>query len=231
VAGTEALLFFVVVPVLAWAAELLVIRGAYEATARDLASRSLSVPTNRVYVVLSYGAVSVFLGLALWALSIPLTGQIDAGTGPGFSHAQSLLIWTAVAYGTAAIVTAAARALMLRARFGALMGHDFGRILPLSVIPHTGTVYALVLGFLVLGAIENYVSGAATLAQANVDGAVASLQAYAIATLGFLAGALASNRIQDLSLRGYQRALLFVAVGELPAVLGLVWAFLAIGKL
>jgi len=57
---------------------------------------------------------------------------------------------------------------------------------------------------------------------------VSSLQAYAVATLGFLAGALASNRVKDLSLRGFQRAVLFAAAGEFPALLGLVGSFLAI---
>jgi hypothetical protein len=111
------------------------------------------------------------------------------------------------------------------------MGTDFGRVMPIAVIPFTGTIFAMVLAFLVLGYVDGAVSQGLIPRVVDVDAAVAALQAYAVATLGFLAGALASNRIRDLSLQGFQRALLVAVAGELPALLGLVWGFLAIGSL
>lgn len=230
-AGTEALLFFIVVPIVAWAVEVLVVRGAYETASRDLASRGMPAPTRRMYVLLAYGAVPLVLALPLWLLSKPLTDQIDSGLTPGSAILQPLLAWAAITYGIAVIVTMIARASIVRARFIGLMGTDFGRVLPIWVIPFTGVIFGLVLGFLALGAVDNFVSGSTVFSSAEADAAVAALQAYAVSTLGFLAGALASNRVKDLSIQGFQRAVLFAVAGEVPALLGLVWAFLAIGKL
>lgn len=229
--ATEALLLFVVVPVVAWVVEVLVVRGANETASRDLSARGMPVPAARMYVLLAYGAVPLVFGLVLWFLSQPVTQKIDASLTPGSGLLQPLVLWAAIAYGVAVIVTMVARAAIVRARFVGLMGSDFGRILSLWVVPFTGVVFALVLGFLILGSTDNFLRGNTVFASADVDAVVAAMQAYGIATLGFLAGAVASNRVKDLSLQGFQRALGFVVAGEFPALLGLVWAFLAIGKL
>ncbi len=228
VAGTEALLFLVVVPVFAFAMDLLLLRGAYETAQRDLSARGIASSPSRVYVLMGYGAFPVVLGIVLWTLSVPVTNRTDAGSSSALADLQSLIVWTSIAYGVAAIITSLARASVLRTRMAGALGTDFGRILPIAVIPFTASIFALVLGFLVLGYVETALDGGLIPAASSVSTAVSSLQAYSVATLGFLAGAVASNRFQDLSESGYQRALLFAVAGELPAVIGLVAAFLAI---
>ncbi len=230
-AGTEALLFFVIVPVVAFAADFLLLRGAYEAAQRDLASRGLPAPASRVYVVMAYGAFPVVLGLVLWTLSSSLTPGIDSGSSTALLDLQALVVWAAVAYGVAATVTSLSWSFVLRRRMTGVLGSDFGRILPLAVVSFTGTIFALVLGFLVLGYVGTAVDGGLIPTPSSVVAAVSALQAYAVATFGFLAGALASNRVRDLGLRGFQRAVLLAVAGEVPALFGLVLAFLAIGAL
>ncbi len=230
-AGTEAFEFFVVVPIVAWAIELLVIRGAYEEATRDLSSHGVPARPGRMYVLLAYGAFPVATGLFLWFLSKPLTDQLDASTGAAASSLQALLIWAAIAYGAVAITTMAARVVVLRVRFAGVLGQDFGRVLPIWVIPFTGTVFALVLAFLVFGALDNALAGYAVPSSSDANTAVVALQIYAVTTLGYLVGSLLSNRVKDLSASGFGRALTFAVPCELPAVLGLVWAFLAIGAL
>lgn len=230
-AGTEALVFFILVPVVAWVLEVLLIRGANETASRDLASRGAPPPAGRMYVLLAYGAVPLVLGLLLWLISRPLTSKIDSPVTPGSALLQPLVLWAAIAYGTAVMVTMVARAAIVRTRYLGIMGSDFGRVLPLWVIPFSGTIFALLLVFFLLGAVDGFLSGSTVFGSTDVDAVVAALQAYSVATLGYLAGAFASNRIRDLSLRGFQRALGFAVAGEFPAVLGLVWAFLAIARL
>lgn len=113
-AGTEALAFFIIVPAIAWVIELLAIRGNYEATSRGLSSGGLSARPGRMYILVTYGLVSVGAGLFLWFLSKPLTDQLEAGTGAGSRSFQALLVWSAIAYGAAATVTAIARIVILR---------------------------------------------------------------------------------------------------------------------
>ncbi len=230
-AGTEALLFFVVVPVLAFAVALLLLRGAYEAAERDLGMRGMATSPSRLYVLVGYGAVPLVLGVVLWTMSVPLTAQVDSGSSAALSDLQSLIVWAAVMYGVAATITSLSWATVLRARMAGAMGTDFGRILPVAVISFTGTIFAILLGFLVFGYVTTAFDNGLIASASSVSSAVAAMQAYAVATLGFLAGAWASNRVRDLSRNGFQRAVLFAVAGEVPALVGLVAAFLAIGAL
>ncbi len=111
------------------------------------------------------------------------------------------------------------------------LGSDFGRVLPISVIPFTDSVFALVLAFLAFGYIGGIANGAASASPPALGAAVAALQAYALASLAMPIAAAASNRVRDLSARGFSRALLVAELGELPILLGLVMGFMALSGL
>jgi len=64
-----------------------------------------------------------------------------------------------------------------------------------------------------------------------VSGATASFQAFALGTVAFPVAAGFSNRVRNLDQRGFMRAILIMELGELPVLVGLVQAFLALGSL
>ncbi len=193
--------------------------------------RGLTSPPSRFYVIVAYGAMPLILGFFLWVQSLPLTDKLGGVGLPEASGLESMVTWAAVAYAVAAASTSSARAAILGSRLRSLMGSDFGRVLRLSMIPFTSAIFAMVLVFLLFGYV-GYAIGSGRVASASaVDAVTAAFQAYAVATLAFPAAALASIRLRDLSRAGFQRALVLQIAGEVPALLGLVWAFLAVGNL
>ncbi len=194
-------------------------------------SRGQTPPFSRFLVVSVYGAVPVLLGLSLWFLSLGFTDVIDRGTSSAYLDASNLALWASVAYAVAACCTVAGQTIVVRARLSSLLGSDFGRVLPISVIPFTDSVFALVLGFLAFGYVSDIADGGVAAAAPAVGSAVAALQAYAVASVAIPVAALVSNRVRDLSARGFGRALAIEEIGELPILLGLVLGFLAIAGL
>ncbi len=229
--STEILLLLVVVPIVAWAVAVLVLRGRYQDIQRDWMSRGQTPSFSRMLVANVYGAVPVLLGISLWFLSLDFSSAISAGTSQPYIDAANLAFWAGVAYGTSACCTVAGQTLVVRARLSSFLGSDFGRVLPISVIPFTDSIFALVLGFLTFGYISGFVDGGAPASASAVVSAISALQAYAVASLAVPIAAAASNRVRDLSARGFTRALMVAEIGELPILLGLVMGFLAIGGL
>ncbi len=229
--STLALMVLVIVPTVAWAVALLVLRGRYQDVQRDWMSRGQTPPFSRILVVSAYGAVPVLLGLSLWFLSLGFADVIARGTSAAYIDASDLFLWTSVAYAVAACCTVAGQTIVVRSRLSAFLGSDFGRVLPISVIPFTDSVFALVLGFLAFGYINDIAGGSIAAAAPTVGSAVAALQAYAVASIAIPVAAAVSNRVRDLSARGFSRALMIAEIGELPILLGLVMGFLAIAGL
>ncbi len=229
--STLALLVLVVVPTVAWAVALLLLRGRYQDVQRDWLSRGQTPPFSRILVVSVYGAVPVLLGLSLWFLSLGFTDVVDRGTSSAYIDAASLSSWAGVAYAVAACCTISGQTIVVRARLSSLLGSDFGRVLPLSVIPFTGSVFALVLAFLAFGYVSSLAGGGVAAAPSAVGSAIAALQAYAVASVAIPIAAAVSNRVRDLSARGFSRALMIAEIGELPILLGLVMGYLAIAGL
>ncbi len=229
--SAQALLLLVVVPVAAWAGGLLVLRRAYQDVQRDWLSRGLTPPFVRVIVASVYGAVPVLLGLSLWFLSISFTDPLATATSSAALDAERLFLWVSAASAAAACCTVAGQTIVLRSRLSGYLGSDFGRVLPISVIPFTDSVFAVVLGILAFRYIGGVAQGRVAASTSAVDSAVTAFQAYAVAGLAIPVAAAASSRVRDLSARGFRRALMIAELGELPILLGLVMGFLAIGKL
>lgn len=226
--STQTLLLLVVVPIAAWVGALLVFRGAYQEVQRDWPARGQTPPFSRIVVANVYGAVPVLFGLSLWLLSLSFVDTLKSAASPGGSDAEQLLFWVSVTVAVAACCTVAGQAIVVRGRLPSFLGSDFGRVLPISVIPFTDMVFALVLAFFAFGYVGGVAQGGTPASSAAVGSAVSAFQAYAVASLAIPVSAVVSNRVRDLSARGFTRALMIVDLGEIPIILGLVWGFLAI---
>ncbi len=229
--STQGFLLLVGVPIGAWAVSLLVLRGAYQDVQRDWLSRGQTPPFSRLVIANVYGVVPVLFGLSLWLVSLNFADALNAGTSADLLGASGLFVWACIASAVAGGCTVTGQTLVVRSRLSSYLGSDFGRVLPLSVIPFTGSVFAMVLAFLAFGYVDGVVIGSYIAPSAAVDSAVSALQAYSLACLAIPVTAWVSNRVRDLSGRGFTRALLIEDVGELPLLLGLVLVFLALSGL
>src|SRR5207245_4005025 len=120
---------------------------------------------------------------------------------------------------------------IVKSRLLAFLGSEFGRVLPLWVVPATGLIFALILGFLVLAYVDSVLAGVPVASDSAASGAISSFQAFALGTVAFPVAAGFSNRVRDLNQRGFMRAILIMEVGELPVLVGLVETLLALGSL
>lgn len=225
---TQSLLLLLVLPLAVWAGGLVVLRGAYQEIQRDWLARGQSPPFSRIILASVYGAVPVLFGLSLWFLSLSFTDALNASASPAVPDAQRLLLWAMLASAVAGCCTIAGQTLILRGRLSGFLGSDFGRVLPISVIPFTDSVFALFLAFLAFDYVDRIAYGAAPASAGNIDASVSALQAYAMASLAIPVAAAVSNRVRDLSSRGFMRALAVAEAGELPIIVGLVLGFLAL---
>ncbi len=225
--STESLVLLVVVPIVAWAAAVLLLRGRYQDVQREWMSRGQTPSSQRLLVVSAYGAVPFLLGLSMWFLSLDFADVLGSGTSPADLSAADLFFWAELAYAAAACCTVAGQTIVVRGRLSSLLGTDFGRVLPISVIPFTDSVFAMVLVFLSFNYVHGVAAGGLPAGTAAVSSAIAAFQGYAVASLAMPVAAAVSNRIQDLSKRGFSRALMVMEVGELPILLGLILGFLA----
>ncbi len=175
-------------------------------------------------------ATPLVLGLSLWAFSQPALSGLSSVSGPAADHVSSALLWSELTYAFTACAAVAGQVWVLRARLVQFVGPGFGRVLPLYVIPVTSVVFAMTLAFLTLGSLFSDTWAPINLSSGAADSIVSAYQVFCAAaflqmmTLGF------SNRIQDLSGRGFSRTVILADVGEVPLVLALVWVFLALGS-
>lgn len=229
--STESLLLLVVVPIVAWAFAVLVLRGRYQDVQRDWMSRGLAPPFNRILIAAAYGAVPVVFGVSMWFLSRSFADVLSGATNPSAVDAENLFFWACLANAVAGCCTIAGQTIVIQGRISSFLGSDFGRVLPISVIPFTDAVFAFILTLFAFAYIDGFVGGAPAAGVTAVSSAVAALQAYAVASVAVPVAAAVSNRVRDLSARGFSRALMIADLGELPIILGLVMGFLAIGGL
>lgn len=229
--STQALLLLVVVPIVAWVGMLLLLRGGYQEVQRDWLARGQVPSFSRIIVACVYGAVPVLFGLSLWLLSLSFADLLNAATSSAASDAEQLFLWVSVTTAVAACCTVAGQTIVLRGRLLSYLGSDFGRVLPISVIPFTDMVFALVLAVFAFGYLGGIAQGGTPATPTAVGSAISAFQAYAVASLAIPASAAVSNRVRDLSARGFTRAAMIADLGELPIILGLVMGFLAIAGL
>ncbi len=231
-AGLEALILLVVVPAVAWAVGLLVLRSARrEFTRASGPQPTLELSKARILLHLGYSAMPILLGLVLYTLARPALDAIDRGSAGDVLRLESLVLWASFAYAVAAGSTLAAQTWIVKSRLRAFLGPEFGRVLPLWVVPATGVIFALIVVFLLLAYVDSVLAGVPAASDSAVSGATASFQAFALGTVAFPVAAGFSNRVRNLNQRGFMRAILIMELGELPVLVGLVQAFLALGSL
>jgi hypothetical protein len=230
VAGIDALLFLVVIPTVGAATAGIVLWRSADATRREFPTDEFSSSTRPVAAAGALAITPAVLGIALWWIIAPIA---DTFSGPArYSPSEAVLLYAAmVAYGTAAITSTLSTVLVYHARMRSVLGTDFGRVLPIAVIPLTGVVFALVLNFLLVGILSAELHGSAFVDITSIPSATAAFQAFALAVVAFPVAAWVSNHVKNLSGRGFARALIVMEAGELPVLLGLVLGFLAIEAL
>jgi hypothetical protein len=234
-AALEALLFYILLPAgVAVIASILLISGAGETLRGPSAHAFPSQGKGRLPVAIALVAAPIPFGLILWFLAYPVAEAVDGNTLVRASDVGRLVLWASLVFTFAAASSTISLILCIRSRMASFLGSDFGRVLPIAVIPFTGVIFALILDFLLLGYLVDFLPGGPSnsfASAAAVDSAVSAFQAYVVATLAYPVATFVSNRIRDLSTRGFTRALLIMEMGELPVLLGLIWGFLAIGDL
>jgi hypothetical protein len=232
VAGFEALLLFLAVPF--FAAGLAIVLGwsAYaDHRDRQALPVSASQAAARFWVFPAVVATGVVFGLVLWILSLDLAQQIDAGAVAGPDAASRLFFWVALTFACAACVTMFTEAWVVRARITQFVGADFGRVLPIVVVPETVVMFALFLAFLGIGALDWAAANSRALSVSAVDSVVLALQIYVVASLAAPVGAIISSGVRDLSGRGFMAAILPAEASIVPVIVALAWAFLQIQTL
>lgn len=171
------------------------------------------------------------LGIVVYAQARPILAAIDGLANGNVVRLEPLLFWAAFAFAVATCSTIAAQTWIVRSRLEAFLGSGFGRVLPLSVVPTTAVVFALVLLLLLLEHTDSVLAGGPVASYPALSGAISSFQAFAVGTVAFPVAAGFSNRIRDLSHGGFGRAILLMEIGEIPVLVGLVQALLALGSL
>jgi len=231
VAGLQAIVLLIIIPAIAWSIALFLLRRAREGLAREGPDGTQGTSTGRILVFLGYSGTPVVFGIISYVLTRPALDASDAFVNASLVRLEPLLLWATLAFSVASCSTIAAQTGIVRSRLRAFLGSGFGRVLPLSVVPTTAVVFALVLLLFLVGYTDSVRAGGPIASDSALSGAIGSFQAFAVGTIAFPVAAVFSNRIRDLSQRGFTRALLILEIGELPVLVGLVQAFLALGSL
>jgi len=223
---TSALLLFV--PAGAWALASTAVLTEYAERRARIDVRAMRPTRRKVAPYFEVTLTPIAFGVLLWYLLVGIENEF----GPLSGVAERLVSSLAVGFAVTACITLAAQASIARARLGEMVGPAFPRVLPLIVVPTTGPVFALVLAFLLLGNITSIVNGSLSPRPEVVDAVGAGFLIFGASNLGYLGGAVASNRVSNLlSPRGFGQALIRLVVGELAVVLALLYAFLQISAM
>src|SRR6266567_898031 len=213
---TSALLLLV--PAGVWVLAATAVLTEYAERRARIDVRAMRPTRGKVVLYVAVTLPPILYGLIFWFLLVGIENEF----GPVSGAAERLVSSLAVGFAVTVCITPAAQASIARARLGEMVGPAFGRVLPLIVAPATGQVFALVLAFLLIGNIASIVSGSLSSRPELVDAIATGFLIFGASNLGYLGGAVASNRVSNLlSPRGFSQALSRLVVGELPVVLGL----------
>ena len=231
-AGLQALILLIVIPAIAWAVALLPLNLARGELQRESPPERSEQPSGpRILLFMGCSGVPVLFGLLLYALARPALDAIDGRANGNVVRLEPLLLWASFAFSVASCSAIAAQTWIVRSRLRSFLGSGFGRVLPLSVVPATGAIFAVILVFLVLTYADSVLAGVPVASDSALSSVISSFQAFALGTVAFPVAAGVSNRVRDLNQRGFARAILILELGELPVLVGLVQVFLALGSL
>ncbi len=216
------------VPLLAGVGGSVLVESAYaDLRSRPEGAEIASTARARLPVFFVIAAIPFVFGLVLWFL---LAGD-ESVYGPLQGTPYTAAFWIAAGFAVVSALVAASQTWLARARLRAFLSDDFGRILPVLVVPNTSLVFALVLGFLALARISDFLTNPSALSAAAANQVAVVFQVYALASLGNLAGIGLSLRIQDFSTpRGFMRMMNFAEVAVVAPMFALIWGFLQLGS-
>lgn len=215
------------VPAAMWALGSVVMATAYaDLKVRPLAEPARPVLRGRVPVFFALALTPAVFGLILWFLLSGL--EADFGSLSGIP--ANLAFWCAAAFAFVSAVVVGAETWISRSRIEQFASEDFGRVLPLVVIPETAAIFALILVFLTIGVISGNLDRTQTITDADAWRIVMGLQVYAVTTLAYPVAVALSNRIRDFSAaREWIRALVRLELASAATIVGFVWAFWQMG--
>lgn len=157
----EATFLLLVVPAAAWAAGSAVIASAYG----DLKSKPLDplspVVPGRVGTFFAVALTPTIFGLVLWFL----IAGLEADFGPLSGLPASLTFWASASFAFVSVVVVGVETWISGSRLKQYASEDFGRVLPIVVIPETAVIFSLILVFLTLGIIEGDLDGTTALSR------------------------------------------------------------------
>src|SRR6266566_3267714 len=199
VPSLELTLLLIGVPAVSWAVgAFAILEGVSDIRARD----PIAIPAGATARLVQYFAITAtapIFGLIPWLM----VSGIEDNFGSPSAPVAALLDALGVAFAWTAVVATGTQAWITRVRLRLFVGLDFGRVLPLVVVPSTVVIFGLVLSFLVLGRVEY------------------SASTTAVAVSSFVAG-----RVRDLrQMRNFVRAVSMTDSGVLISILALAWAF------
>ncbi|TLZ73688.1 MAG: hypothetical protein E6K14_04945 [Methanobacteriota archaeon] len=146
----ELTLLLIGVPAVSWAVGAFVILGGVS----DLRARDpIAIPagtTARLVQYLAITATATIFGLIPWLM----VSGIEDNFGSPSAPVAALLDALGVAFAWTAVVATGTQTWITRVRLRLFVGLDFGRVLPLVVVPSTVVIFGLVLSFLVRSSIR-----------------------------------------------------------------------------
>ncbi len=221
VPSLELTLLLIGVPAVSWAVGAFVIlEGVSDIRARD----PIAIPAGATARLVQYFAITAtapIFGLIPWLM----VSGIEDNFGSPSAPVAALLDALGVAFAWTAVVATGTQAWITRVRLRLFVGLDFGRVLPLVVVPSTVVIFGLVLSFLVLGRVED----SAGWAPLTVEGATrmgTALLVYSASTTAVAVSSFVAGRVRDLrQMRNFVRAVSMTDSGVLISILALAWAF------
>lgn len=220
---------FLGVPILAGIAGSVLVWSAYsDLRSRPEESDLASLARARLPVFFALSAVPFVFGLSLWLL---LSGaELEHGSLP--VPAETVAFWMAAGYAIVAVLVVASQTWLGRARLREFLSVQFGRVLPVMVIPNTSLVFAVVLSYLALGRLPDFLGPTPALSEAAANSVALVFQVFALAALGKPVGIALSLRVRDITTtQGFTRMLSFAEIAAFLSIVALVWGFLQLGSL
>ena len=231
-AGLLALILLIGVPSVAWLLALFSLETARRKPPPEgPAEAAREHSTGRILVYVGNSGAPIAFGIIVYVLAKPVLDVIDGLAAGTNMRLEPVLLWATFAFSVASCSAIAAQTWIVRSRFREFLGPGFGRVFILSAIPTTAVIFALVSMLLLLEYMDSTLAGGQMPSDSALAGAISSFQAFAVGTIAFPAAAGFSNRVRDLSQRGFLRAVRILEVGELPVLVGLVLVFLALRAL
>ncbi len=222
-------LLFLGVPLLAGVVGSLLVLSAYS----DLQSppeeaEPTSLARARLPVFFVIVSVPFFFGLAYW---LTLAG-IESGYGVLQGSAYEVVLWIAASFSAVAMIAVASQTWLARSRLRGFISADFGRILPVMVISETSVVFAMVLCFLALARVPDFLAIPPALSSDAAGEIILVFQVYTFAALFNLLGVGLSLRVREIStVQGFIRMMRPAELAPTASVIALVWGYLQLRAL